>query len=92
MENIPQFVVSGIPLIVVIFALVEEVKAWGLAGKALRAVALVLGLAFAVLYQLALAMPVDLMGWLTVAVVGLIYGLTASGAYNFIDARFPAKV
>ena len=92
MENIPQFVVSGIPLIVVIFALVEEVKAWGVTGKALRAVALALGLVFAVLYQLALAMPVDLMGWLTVAVVGLIYGLTASGAYNFIDARFPAKV
>ena len=92
MENLPEFVIAGIPLIVVIFALVEEVKAWGVTGKVLRAVALALGVILAVLYQLALAIPADLMGWLTVVVVGLIYGLSASGAYNFLDSRFPEKV
>ena len=90
METLPQFVVAGIPLIVIVFALVEEIKAWGLTGKILRAVALVLGLLFAFGYQVAvLGVPADPGGWFTVAVIGLIYGLTASGAYNFLDSRFP---
>jgi hypothetical protein len=91
MEGIPEFVIAGVPLVVVVFALVEEVKAWGVQGKILRAVALALGLIFAILFQMASAPPVGLMAWLTVVVVGLIYGLTASGAYNFLDSRFPAK-
>jgi hypothetical protein len=92
METIPQFVIAGIPLIVVVFALVEEIKAWGLTGKILRAVALVLGLLLALAYQLAiLGVPTAAAGWFNVAAIGLIYGLTASGAYNFLDARFPPK-
>lgn len=92
METVPQFLVAGIPLIFVVFALVEEVKAWGLTGKILRAVALILGLAFALSYQVAVeGVPADGAGWFTVVVVGLFYGLTASGAYNFLDSRFPPK-
>lgn len=90
MENLPDFVVAGIPLILIVFGLVEEIKAWGLEGKILRAVSLVLGVLLAVLYQLGSnGLPADLMGWLVVVVVGLAFGLTASGAYDFINLRFP---
>jgi len=93
METLPDFVIAGIPLIVIVFGIVEEIKAYGLTGKILRLVSLVLGMLFAFLYQLASAgIPVDLMGWLTVAVVGIAYGLTASGGYDFMNKRFPAKV
>lgn len=92
MDAVPQFVIAGIPLIVIVFALVEEIKAWGLTGKILRAIALLLGLLLAFGYQLAIVgLPVDPAGWFTAVIVGLVYGLTASGAYNFLDSRFPAK-
>lgn len=92
MDAIPQFVIAGIPLILIVFGLVEEIKAWGLTGKALRGVALALGVLFALGYQLALeGLPVDPAGWFTAIVIGLVYGLTASGAYNFLDARLPSR-
>jgi len=85
-----DFVINGIPLIVIVFALVEEVKAWGLSGPILRAVSLLFGLAAALSYQVFVqGMPADPSAWFTVAVTGILYGLTASGAYNFIDDRLP---
>lgn len=88
--SLPEFVVAGVPLVVLVFALVEEVKAWGVQGKILRAIALLFGVILAVVYQLASAgIPTDLMGWLTLVVIGLVYGLAASGGYNFLDSRFP---
>lgn len=91
MDNLPTFVVAGIPLIVIIIALVEESKSWGLSGRWLRGLAMLLGLLFAFAFQLATAMPATAMEWLTVVVVGLAYGLSATGSYEFIDKRFPAK-
>ncbi len=84
-----DFAISGIPLILVVFALVEEVKAYGLDGKPLRAVSLILGLLLASGYQLSIAMPASPAAWLQVVIVGLAYGLTASGAYDFINSRIP---
>lgn len=89
--TLPEFFVGGIPLIFVIFALVEEIKAYGLTGKILRLVSLLLGLLFAFAFQVATAMPVTLLDWLTVVVVGLLYGLAASGGYDFLDSRFPFR-
>lgn len=90
MELLPSYVVAGIPLIVLIIALVEEVKVWGVTGKILRFIALLLGLLFSLGYQLAMVgIPVDPAGWFTAVVVGLLYGLAASGGYNFVDKRFP---
>lgn len=92
MDTVPQFVVAGIPLIVLVFALVEEIKSWGLTGKILKAVSLVLGVLFAVAYQLSFfGVPAVASEWFTVVVVGLLYGLAASGGYNFLDSRFPPK-
>jgi len=92
MDTIPQFVVAGIPLIIVVFAIVEEIKAYGLTGKILRLVSLIVGVVLALAYQLTVVgLPVDAAGWFTTVIVGLLYGLTASGAYDFMDARFPPK-
>jgi len=90
--SLPEFAISGIPLIVIIIALVEEVKAWGVQGKVLRVVSMAIGVAFAVVYQVAVKVPADLMGWLVVVGIGLLYGIAASGSYDFIDKRFPVKV
>jgi hypothetical protein len=84
-----EFIVNGIPLILVVFALVEEAKAWGASGLLLRGLSLFLGIAAALLYQLTLAWPTSSAIWFQVVVIGLVYGLTASGAYDFVDARIP---
>jgi hypothetical protein len=89
MSPLPEFVVAGIPLVLLVFALVEEIKAYGLTGKILRLVSLLVGLVVAMGYQLAIqGVPVGFAGWFTVIVVGLLYGLTASGGYDFVDARW----
>jgi hypothetical protein len=90
--TLPAFVIGGIPLIAIILMLVEEIKAWGLQGKILRVVSMLIGLFFAVAYQLAVEMPVTFMAWLVVIAVGLLYGIAASGTYDFIDRRLPSKV
>ena len=87
MQAIPELLVAGIPLIIVIFALVEEVKAYGVQGKILRVVSLGLGFGMAFLVQLGAGMPADTSAWITTGFVGLVYGLTASGAYDFLDGR-----
>jgi len=88
MDTIPTYVIAGIPLSVLVFAIVEEIKAYGLTGKILRFVSLLVGIIVSVFYQLGfLGVPSALEGWVTVVVVGLFYGLTASGAYDFMDAR-----
>lgn len=87
METLPEFVFAGIPLIIIVFAIVEEIKAYGVTGKILRVVSLLVGFTLAFLVQLVEGLPVDIGGWVTLAIVGVIYGLTASGAYDFLDSR-----
>lgn len=90
--SLPEFVIGGIPLIVIILLLVEEIKAWGLQGNVLRVVSMLIGIGFSVAYQLAVKVPSDFMGWLVVIVVGLLYGIAASGGYDFINRRVPSKI
>jgi len=87
METLPEFVFAGIPLIVIVFAIVEEIKAWGVEGKILRVVSLLVGFSMAFLVQLSSGLPADLTGWITLVLVGVVYGLSASGAYDFLDSR-----
>lgn len=88
MEVLPEFVFAGIPLIIIVFAIVEEIKAYGVSGNILRVVSLLVGFSLAFLVQLSQSgLPADLTGWITLALVGVIYGLTASGAYDFLDSR-----
>jgi len=86
-----SLVVGSIPLIVVIFGLVEFSKSLGLAGKWLTVFSLLLGLAFGVAYQIATAgTPANFAGWFTVVIFGLALGLVTSGFYDFANNRFPA--
>lgn len=88
MEQITQLVVNGVPAILLVFGLVEFSKKLGLTGVWLTVESAVLGMVTSVLYQITLnGVPIDFAGWAGVVVVGLAYGLTASGVYDFLNSR-----
>lgn len=89
MFDFSNLLIGGIPLIVVIFGLVEFIKSLGLQGKAVTVVSLALGLVFGLAYQFTLAIPSDFAGWFSAIVFSLALGLVASGFYKFVDTRFP---
>ncbi len=81
---------NGIPLVTLIMGLVEFSKKLGLKGKALTALSMALGVVIGVAYQIAQGgQPETFAGWFDTAIFGLALGLTASGVYDLIDARFP---
>jgi len=74
--------VNGIPLVVLVIALVEWVKQFGLEGKALNAISMAAGALIGVAYWYAQA-PLSSFGdWFGAVVYGLALGLTASGVYD----------
>jgi hypothetical protein len=79
-----EIVVNGIPLALVVMALVELVKELGVEGKALTASSFAIGLILGVLYQMTVAIPVDFAGWFGAVVFGLGLGLVASKGYDAI--------
>ena len=89
MQDFSSLLIGGIPLIAVIFGLVEFLKVFGLKGRMLTLVSLLLGVVFGILYKLSLALPFDFAGWLAVIVFGLALGLTTSGIYDFLNNRLP---
>jgi hypothetical protein len=90
MTDFPNILVGGIPLIVVIFGLVEFSKRLGLKGNGLTIFSLILGAAFGIAYRIATSgLPVVFAGWFEFTVFGLALGLVASGLYDFANSRFP---
>jgi hypothetical protein len=90
MLDFSTLLVSGLPLIVVIFGLVEFSKVMGLKGRILTLTSLLLGLVFGIAYQIAQSgLPVTFAAWFAVSVFGLALGLVTSGLYKFVDNRFP---
>lgn len=90
MLEFSELLVNGIPLVVVIFGLIEFIKSFGLQGKWLTLVSLLLGLAFGISYKFAESgIPVDYASWFAVVIFGLALGLVTSGFYDFIDSRLP---
>jgi hypothetical protein len=89
MQDFSSLLIGGIPLIAVIFGLVEFLKVFGLKGRMLTLFSLLLGVGFGILYKLSLALPLDFASWLAVIVFGLALGLTTSGIYDFLDNRLP---
>ena len=81
--------VNGVPLVVLVFGLVEFSKQLGLAGKALRVVSMLIGVLLGVLYQLSMAVPDTYAGWFAAVMFGIALGLTATGIYDWADKRFP---
>jgi hypothetical protein len=81
-------IVAGVPLMALVFGLVEFLKdVFSLEGKKVTILSGALGLVLSVPYQLSQAVPVDFAGWFSVGVIGLAFGLAASGFYKFVAAR-----
>jgi hypothetical protein len=90
MDVFNTLVIGGVPLMVVIFGLIEFSKSLGLAGKKLTVGSLLLGLVFGIAYQLATTgIPATFGSWFIVVVYGLALGLVTSGFYDFVDSRMP---
>jgi hypothetical protein len=88
MIDFTTLLVDGVPLIVVIFGLVEFSKQFGLKGTWLSVLSMLLGLVFGVCYKFAASgVPIGFASWFAVVVFGLALGLTASGFYDFVDKR-----
>jgi hypothetical protein len=85
MENL---IVSGVPLLVIVFGLVEFAKKLGAQGNTLTVVSAVIGLVLGVAFKLSEMYPAFAL-WFQVVVFGLAIGLAACGLYDFMNARLP---
>lgn len=82
--------VGTVPLMIVVFGLVEFVKSFGLSGNILTLLSMLLGITFGICYQIAaIGMPSGFTAWFVTLTFGLFIGLVASGFYKFAAARFP---
>jgi FtsH-binding integral membrane protein len=86
MMNLTQ-AVNGIPLVGIVLALVQWIKGFGLSGKKVRVISMIVGLVLGFLYQLSLGVPADFTGWFVCFVFGLVMGLTASGTYDALNGK-----
>jgi hypothetical protein len=89
MESLETLVAGGLPLLGLVFGVVEFAKKLGLKGNWLTVFSMVLGVLFGVGVELGKMYPV-VGKWYGVAAVGLGVGLAASGVYDFVNKRFPA--
>ena len=90
MIDFSQLLVGGIPLLVVIFGLVEFSKSFGLKGNWLTILSMFLGVLFGFAFQFAKAgIPTGFPGWFEVVVFGLALGLITCGLYDFANKRMP---
>ena len=90
MIGMTNLFIGGIPLIAVIFGLIEAFKSWGLKGNWLSITSLLLGLIFGMAYKYSLiGIPTTFGGWFESLIFGLALGLITSGFYDFADSRFP---
>jgi hypothetical protein len=86
--NFDSMLVGSVPLMVVVFGLVEMIKSFGLKGNVLTVVSMLLGVAFGLAYQVALSgVPSNFASWFAVITFGLLIGLVTSGFYKFAAAR-----
>jgi len=75
--------VAGVPLLFVVFGLVQWVKSFGVSGNWLRGVSMLIGLILGVGFMFSsVGFPSDFAGWFTVIVYGLGLGVVASGVYD----------
>jgi hypothetical protein len=90
MFDLNTLLVGSIPLVAVIFGLVEFIKSLGLQGRILTILALLIGLSLGLGYHVAsLGVPSGFAGWFEAIVFGLAMGLVASGFYDFANSRWP---
>lgn len=75
-------IVNGIPLVVLVIALVEWLKRFGLEGKALNAASMVVGMMIGTAYWYAQQPLTTFRDWFGAIIYGLALGLVASGIYD----------
>lgn len=75
-------VVNGIPLVVVVVALVEWVKRFGVEGRALNAISMGIGVLVGIGYWYSQAPLSSFTGWFGAVIYGVALGLVASGVYD----------
>ena len=75
-------VVNGIPLVVLVVAIVEWAKRFGIEGKVLNAVSMLVGVIIGIAYWYAQQPLGSFSDWFGAIVYGLALGLTASGVYD----------
>lgn len=81
-------VVGGVPLVVVIFGLVEFAKKFGLKGNWLTVLSMVLGVGLGIGFKISESgVPVGFSNWFGVCIFSLALGLAASGIYDFAASR-----
>lgn len=81
-------ILNGIPLMALVFGLVEFSKKLGVQGRALTILSACLGVVTGLGFQLAAEYPAA-GRWIGIAVFSLAVGLAASGVYDFVNQRFP---
>lgn len=81
--------VGGVQLIVLVFGLVEFIKAQfsGMSGKGVTLVSALLGAFLAAVFFSLGSLPPEYRVFVEIGVKSLAFGLSASGYYKFIDAR-----
>ena len=75
-------VVNGIPLVVLVIALVEWIKKFGISGQALNALSMGIGAVIGVGYWYAQHPLASFGDWFGAIIYGLALGLVASGVYD----------
>lgn len=78
----PEIVVGGISLVVIVLGLVAFIKTMGVTGRWLTVASMITGLIVGMAYQLSVKMPVTSMEWFTAVIYSLALGLVASGLYD----------
>ncbi len=88
--DLNSLLVGSIPLVVIIFGLVEFIKSMGLTGRILTVLSMIVGILLGLGYHVATnGIPAGFSGWFIAVCFGLAMGLVASGFYNFANDRFP---
>lgn len=80
---------SPLLVLAMVFGLVEFFKKLGVQGNASMALSMGLGVALGVLVQVAALYPA-ISVWLQIGVFGVLFGLAASGFYDFANKRWPS--
>lgn len=79
---------QGINFLIIVFGLVEFAKKFGLKGRVLTALSMVIGVIIGIFYQFAVRNQM-VNEWFQIVMFGLAVGLAASGVYDFFDKRWP---
>lgn len=79
---------SPLLILAMIFGLVEFFKKLGVQGNASMIMSMALGVALGVLFQVAELYP-QINVWFQIGVFGVLFGLAASGFYDFANKRWP---